>query len=133
MASVIKPDINNIKENELDEIIKLSEIVLNFVRVLIITRGSKGVVTTKLMNDTLEPYLKKLDVQVYSTAILNTVENVSGAGDCFASGFIHGILQNLKESQSISIGFETAKQALLSKETVPLKFNSITNSKNIGT
>ncbi|XP_034840817.1 uncharacterized protein [Maniola hyperantus] len=84
MANFMEPDINVIKTNELDEIIELSKVILKCVRVLIVTRGSKG------------------------------------AGDCFASGFIHGILQDLQESQSISIGFETAKQALLSKETVPL-------------
>ncbi|XP_045760810.1 pseudouridine-metabolizing bifunctional protein C1861.05 [Maniola jurtina] len=123
MANFMNPDINVMKTNELDEVVELSKVILKCVRVLIVTRGSKGAITIKRINNKLEPYVKELDVQVYPAKILNTVENVSGAGDCFASGFIHGILQNLQESQSISIGFETAKQALLIKETVPLKFN----------
>ncbi|XP_052747570.1 uncharacterized protein LOC112053771 isoform X2 [Bicyclus anynana] len=129
MANFFKPDTNTIKTNELDEIIELSKIILQFVTMLIVTRGSKGAITIKHANSE-KRNVKELDVKVYSTEILDTVENVSGAGDCFASGFIHGMLQNFTESQCITVGFETAKQALSCKENVPLKFNIKANSKN---
>lgn len=124
MANFIKPDLKIMKIEEQDEIIELSKIVLKFVKVLIITRGSKGVITIKRdKDDSPDMNIKNVYVKVYPTNAINAVENVSGAGDCFASGFLYGILQDLQESQCIAIGFGTAKQALLSKETVPIDFD----------
>ncbi|CAH2099884.1 unnamed protein product [Euphydryas editha] len=124
MANYLKPNNNISKSNNLEEIINLSKIVLNFIDVLIVTRGSAGVVTIKAMeeNTISSSNTKKIEVRQYVSEVLNTVENVSGAGDCFFSGFINGHLLGLQECESIGAGFSAAKDALLSKKTVPDTF-----------
>ncbi|CAG9575833.1 unnamed protein product [Danaus chrysippus] len=119
MANFINQDSKLDYQSEIEEICSLGAIVSRVVNHLIITRGSKGVMTIKrLKNDP-----SKLQVRSYSGEIINTIENVSGAGDCFASGFLHGVLLGLKEDSLISFGFQAARDALLSKGTVPHKFD----------
>lgn len=50
------------------------------------------------------------------------VVNVSGAGDAFTAGFIAGMLKHKPEAVCVSIGFQAATAALLSKQTVPEVF-----------
>ncbi|XP_050352416.1 uncharacterized protein LOC126774828 [Nymphalis io] len=126
MADFLKPNNNIKKSNDLEEIINLSKIVLEFVDLLLITRGSAGVVTVKSLNENtnLSPINShEFEVRLYSAEALNSIENVSGAGDCFSSGFIYGVLLGLNECKSVSLGFSAAKEALLSKRTVPCTFN----------
>lgn len=99
--------------DDLDEILELSKVVLNVVDHLIVTLGATGIITVRKTEN------KMLEGRLYPVAHINKVENVSGAGDCFASGFIYGILSGFKESICVSLGFESAKNALLSKLTVP--------------
>lgn len=113
-------------KTDLDEILALSKIVLQVVDLLIVTLGANGVITIKKKEN------ENVEGRLYPVEIMNKVENVSGAGDCFASGFIHGILSGFKESNCVSLGFESAKTALLSKLTVPSQLqlsNSTTESK----
>ncbi|CAG9782998.1 unnamed protein product [Diatraea saccharalis] len=116
MASLINPKlkINNI--NEIRDILQLCNIVSETVHFLIVTMGSKGVITVKNFTNC------QLDVRFYPVEPLETLVNVSGAGDCFASGFIHGILTGQSQSSCIKLGFEAAKCALLSKNTIPQQF-----------
>lgn len=121
MADFLIPN-NNIKRHtDLDEIIELSKIVLKSVNFLIVTRGPAGVVTIKNISESNTR--QQLEVRIYNSKVISSIENASGAGDCFSSGFICGILEGIKESQSICLGFKTAEEALLSKDTVPSKFN----------
>ncbi|XP_072936003.1 uncharacterized protein [Epargyreus clarus] len=124
MAGLIKPNIVVDTRIHLDEIIHLSKIVSEYVNVLIVTIGSKGVVTAQRIH---EHGKERIRVRLYPANIITNVENVSGAGDCFSSGFIYGTLLGLDEQQCISIGFEAAKHALLCKETVPSHFNFMSN------
>nr|XP_026485162.1 pseudouridine-metabolizing bifunctional protein C1861.05 [Vanessa tameamea] len=126
MADFLKPKNNITKSNDLEEIINLSKIVLEFVDLLLVTRGSAGVVTIKSVNEITDSSpinSHEFEVRLYSAEVLNHIENVSGAGDCFSSGFIYGVILGLDECKSISFGFSAAKEALLSKRTVPCTFN----------
>ncbi|XP_013144427.1 PREDICTED: pseudouridine-metabolizing bifunctional protein C1861.05 [Papilio polytes] len=121
MAKFLEPSIIIEEASDINEIIDLSKIVTQFIKILIVTMGKKGVITVN--NASEQPSTeKKPNVQYYSVEKLNNVENVSGAGDCFASGYIHGILSCYQESHCVSLGFEAAKSALLSKSTVPNSF-----------
>ncbi|CAH4030798.1 unnamed protein product [Pieris brassicae] len=113
IANYLNP--HDIVCNEHD-IIRLSKVVLKYVKNLIITMGAKGVMVVKY-KDSGEIYLK-----FYPTQGLKTIENVSGAGDCFASGFIYGMLNDKPEETCVSIGFKCAEASLLCKTTVPAKF-----------
>ncbi|KAH9634063.1 hypothetical protein HF086_001265 [Spodoptera exigua] len=106
---------------EFEEIVKLYSNVSSIIQFMIVTMGSRGVITLK--NERHE-----IKAKYYPTESISKIESVSGAGDCFASGFIHGMLSGYKESHCIFIGFEAAKMALLCKHTVPSNVNTINKS-----
>ncbi|XP_037301231.1 pseudouridine-metabolizing bifunctional protein C1861.05-like [Manduca sexta] len=119
MAYYLEPHKKIKKTNDLNEISALSRIVSDYFKCLIVTMGSKGVVIVNNLTNDSE------NISFYQVNVLDNVENVSGAGDCFASGFINGILLGYTQSQCINLGLETAKQALLSKNTVPFDLHTI--------
>lgn len=47
------------------------------------------------------------------------IASASGAGDCFCSGFITGMLRHKQESICVSMGLEAAKMTLMSTRAVP--------------
>lgn len=106
---------------ELTEIVKLYSSVSNVVQFMLVTMGSRGVITLKNVGHQNE-------AKFYPTEPISKIESVSGAGDCFASGFIHGMLSGYKESHCIFLGFEAAKMALLCKHTVPSNIHIINKS-----
>lgn len=55
----------------------------------------------------------------YPVVVEKNVVNVSGAGDCFASGLITGMLKGLNEENCVSFGFAAARASLRSTDTVP--------------
>ncbi|KPJ13592.1 hypothetical protein RR48_10776 [Papilio machaon] len=122
MAKFLEPNITIDEASDINEIINLSKIVTQFIKVLIVTMGKKGVITVTQASEPYNAMEEKLNVCYYAVEELNNVENVSGAGDCFASGYIHGVLSCFQESLCVSIGFEAAKSALMSKSTVPHSF-----------
>ncbi|XP_049887335.1 uncharacterized protein LOC126381856 [Pectinophora gossypiella] len=111
MANFIKPNFATTVAAE--EILYLSEIVVQVVEILIITLGSKGVLIIRRVGRDC------IRARMYPVDVTKSVINVSGAGDCFACGFISGVLLGRKESECVSLGFMTAKRALHSKDTVP--------------
>lgn len=123
MAQVLKPSQQSDAENhcEFTEIAELYPFVSHVIKFMIITLGSKGVITIKNSGHT--------DIaRFYPTEPIDLIENVSGAGDCFASGFIHGMLYGLQEAQCMYLGFEAAKMSLLCRNTVPSNLYSINTS-----
>ncbi|XP_045542630.1 pseudouridine-metabolizing bifunctional protein C1861.05 [Papilio machaon] len=122
MAKFLEPNITIDEASDINEIINLSKIVTQFIKVLIVTMGKKGIITVTQASEPDNAREEKLNVCYYAVEELNNVENVSGAGDCFASGYIHGVLSCFQESLCVSIGFEAAKSALMSKSTVPHSF-----------
>lgn len=55
----------------------------------------------------------------YPTKEITTVVNVSGAGDCFTSGFISALVSGESEEVCVSVGFAAAQLALQSQAAVP--------------
>ncbi|XP_068629162.1 uncharacterized protein [Battus philenor] len=119
MAKFLEPNIIVEEKSDINEIINLSKIVTQFIVVLIVTLGNKGVTVIKRDDNENNEIMS---IHHYATEKLNRIENVSGAGDCFASGYIHGIISGFQESLCVSLGFEAAKTALRSKNTVPNYF-----------
>ncbi|GAV03573.1 hypothetical protein RvY_13970 [Ramazzottius varieornatus] len=56
------------------------------------------------------------------------IVNVSGSGDCMASGIIHGILNGWSIDQSVDLGTKAAACSLLSLKTVPETLNQLTSA-----
>lgn len=115
MAYSLSHNVSVEKTNDLNEIFELAKIVSKAVYFIIVTLGDTGVVTIK----TSRRDSCSLVARLYPVKVIENVENVSGAGDCFTSGFISGMLSHLKESNNVHIGFQAAKSALLCKNTVP--------------
>ncbi|XP_052753827.1 uncharacterized protein LOC113523000 [Galleria mellonella] len=105
------------ESDELLEITQLAKIVLKKIRVLIITIGAKGLIIVT-SNENGDP-----EARLYPAETIDNIINVSGAGDCFAGGYIFGLLSGLDESCCVTVGFQAAKAALLSKTTVPSEIN----------
>lgn len=119
MAYFVEPTTIIEPTSDLNEIFDLCKIVSEHIGFLIVTLGCRGVVTVNNLNK-ISQNGNNLRTRYYPVQVVNNVQNVSGAGDCFASGFIYGILSNYKESDCIRIGFNAARAALFSKNTVPL-------------
>ncbi|KAL3190184.1 hypothetical protein MRX96_020494 [Rhipicephalus microplus] len=58
-------------------------------------------------------------VRHYPTSKLDSVQSVSGAGDCLAGGFLCGLLRHLAWDQCMGIGMAAARRSLMSSDTVP--------------
>jgi len=112
-----KPHFLNLVKNKLDitfaneqEIISLIETkdfneVINFLKQLnklvVITRGEKGAVAIKgeeVIETTIQQNLKILDL--------------TGAGDLFAAGFLHGYVNKLSIKESLEKGTEMSSKVI---------------------
>ncbi|XP_063547341.1 uncharacterized protein LOC134754840 [Cydia strobilella] len=127
MARFVKPYMLPDYVNGVDEILYLSKMLSSFIECLIVTLGSKGVIIVR--NKDVHGNGHDTTAKLYPVNISENIQNVSGAGDCFASGFLHGVLSNLNEPSCVSIGFDAAKNALLSSNTVPSNFKMATDVK----
>lgn len=112
MVNFLKPEKKLTSCGDINEILMLSTIISHYVEFLILTLGPRGVVTVRNLST-------RLEARFYPSKALDTIQSVSGAGDCFASGFIHGILLGYKQSTCITMGTQAAKCALNTKDTVP--------------
>ncbi|KAJ8979175.1 hypothetical protein NQ317_018997 [Molorchus minor] len=114
----------------------LARKLANYVENVIVTLGPSGVLIARkgLSN---EPFLKvvedgEINVRHYPGKVVNNLVNVSGAGDCLASGVIAGILSDSTEEKCLSVGFAAAHTSLYSKSAVPVEiFNRNHSSWNI--
>lgn len=118
MANFVKPDFKLAQTTEISGIIELCKIVSDVVDILVVTLGPKGIVTSR------RTAKGDLEMRLYPVKEINNIVNVSGAGDCFASSFINGVLTNSVEPKCIAIGYQSATQALLSKTTIPQNLKS---------
>ncbi|XP_056646659.1 uncharacterized protein LOC130451580 [Diorhabda sublineata] len=116
-------NIKHKKPSILKDIALLSQEVVNYVDNVIITMGSQGILIARkgLASDS---FLQRstsftFSARYYPTTSITNLINVSGAGDCFASGFIASLVSNKSEEISISVGFAAAKLALFSQAAVP--------------
>ena len=102
-----KLDITFANEQEITSLIdaKSFDEVINFSkqleRLIVITRGEKGAIAVK-GKDVAECSIKKN---------LNLID-LTGAGDLFASGFLHGYIKNLSLDESLEKGTEMSSKII---------------------
>ncbi|ERL92502.1 hypothetical protein D910_09815 [Dendroctonus ponderosae] len=114
----------NLSTEALDKVAEVAESLACYIDNVLVTMGPEGVLIARKGSAGDSPmknanFAEKLSVRHYPVHGKTEVINVSGAGDCFASGFIAGLLQNCSESQCVSVGFAAAVAALKSRTPVP--------------
>ena len=102
-----KLDITFANEQEITSLIdvKKFEDVINFAkeinRLVVITRGDKGAIAIN-KSEIVECHAKK-DLQI---------KDLTGAGDLFAGGFLHGLINNKSTKESLEIGTEMSSRVI---------------------
>jgi len=79
-----------INSNSFDEVISFSK---NLKKNIIITRGKKGAVA--ITNDVVIEYPAKKNLKI---------KDLTGAGDLFAAGYLHGFINNLSTERNLEEG-----------------------------
>lgn len=111
--------------NIIREACELGRVVANYVDTIFITLGVMGLIIIRKASAGDPLFLnnedKNSDVQIrhYPTAEMMKLVNVSGAGDCMASGLIYAMLSGKPENICVSVGFAAAKMALQTPSAVP--------------
>ena len=102
-----KLDITFANEQEIMSLIDVRKFddVINFARelnnLIIITRGDKGAVA--ISNNGVVECSAKKDLQI---------KDLTGAGDLFASGFLHGFVNNKPTKESLEIGTDMSSKVI---------------------
>ena len=102
-----KLDITFANEQEIMSLISVKKFddVINFAKkinkLVVITRGNKGAVA-----------IKNNEVAECSAKENLTIKDLTGAGDLFASGFLHGLINNKNTKESLEIGTEMSSKVI---------------------
>ena len=102
-----KLDITFANEQEIRSLIGVEEFdqVINFAKeinkLIIITRGDKGAVA-----------VNKTEVFECSAKKNIKIKDLTGAGDLFAGGFLHGLINNKTTKESLEIGTEMSTKVI---------------------
>ncbi len=102
-----KLDITFANEQEIKSLIGVDEFdqVINFAKeinkLIIITRGDKGAVA-----------VNKTEVFECSAKKNIKIKDLTGAGDLFAGGFLHGLINNKTTKESLEIGTEMSTKVI---------------------
>ena len=102
-----KLDITFANEQEIMSLIEVQKFdeVINFAKeinkLIVITRGEKGAVAIN-KNEVVECFAKK-NLQV---------KDLTGAGDLFAGGFLHGLINNKSTKESLETGTEMSSKVI---------------------
>ena len=100
-------DITFANEQEIMSLINVKKFddVINFARelnkLIVITRGDKGAVA--ISNNGVVECSAKKDLQI---------KDLTGAGDLFASGFLHGFVNNKPTKESLEIGTKMSSKVI---------------------
>lgn len=116
IAKCLKISTTNVWSNPIEEAAHLGTKLLEFLDNIIVTLGPDGILIVKR---SLTTDRSKISIRHYPTEQIKDFINVSGAGDCFASGLIAGLVAQEPEEICVSIGFASAKKALYSSAAVP--------------
>lgn len=116
----VSPTINNPVEQAADLSTRLHCHIPN----IIVTLGELGLIIARknTASDTLisrDETCDSIQIRHYPVQKLTNIANVSGAGDCFASGIIWAMLQGYSEERSVAIGFAAARASLFCTIAVP--------------
>ena len=102
-----KLDITFANEQEIMSLIDAKEFdeVINFAKginkLIVVTRGNKGAVAIN-KNEIVECYAKNN----------LKIKDLTGAGDLFAGGFLHGLINNKSTKESLEIGTEMSSKVI---------------------
>ena len=102
-----KLDITFANEQEIMSLIDVKKFddVINFAKkinkLVVITRGDKGAIAIN-KNEVVECFAKK-SLQI---------KDLTGAGDLFAGGFLHGVINNKSTRESLEIGTEMSSKVI---------------------
>ena len=102
-----KLDITFANEQEISSLIgaKKFENVINFAKevkkLIVITRGEKGAIA-----------INKNEVQECSAKKNLQIKDLTGAGDLFAGGFLHGLINNKTLKESLDFGTEMSSRVI---------------------
>ncbi|CAH1961642.1 unnamed protein product [Acanthoscelides obtectus] len=116
--------------NAVEEAVYYTKKLLTYVDNVIITMGKHGVMVGRKRGSALDEFLNipqtpasesPQQIRHYKSPDVSHIESVSGAGDCFASGFIAALLAGKSENICVSVGFAAAKMALQTRSPVPDK------------
>lgn len=102
--------------NQIEDAAFLAQLLARDINNVLVTMGPEGILIAHRENDA------KISLRHYPAQRLDNIVNVSGAGDCFASGYIAAVLTRCKESVCVSVGFAAALEALQSQSPVPKRF-----------
>ncbi|XP_071036915.1 uncharacterized protein [Parasteatoda tepidariorum] len=110
----------------LEEALELGKPLLDgSFHTLVVTLGAHGVLVISNLQSTsflvgkLTSQKGELRATYYPSLKTNSIVSVSGAGDCFASGMIGGILRGLPRDFCVQVGQRAAILSLASHLTVP--------------
>ena len=119
-------------KTSLHSVIDLCQDLLRSIEVMIVTLGADGVVIVRrgsagdplpLENDPSAKSAGEFVVSAvhYPVVPAESVVSVSGAGDCFTSGFVTSLLTDGERSQAraVSAGIQSSAESLRSKLSVP--------------
>lgn len=130
--------------NDVESILKNIRPILEYIDNLFITLGSKGILLIRkgertdaffeIKNNKIS-YKRcngnKLSARIYSPKVVENIVSVSGAGDCFASGFIMSMLKGYDENFCVNYGLSVARCALKSQSTIPFEISNLSNEISI--
>ncbi|GLV41605.1 uncharacterized protein CBL_06834 [Carabus blaptoides fortunei] len=109
----------------LAEAAHLGRLVAEYIDTVFVTLGARGLLVVRKgtakdpLHGTTSITPGDVRVRHYNAAEITQIVNVSGAGDCLASGIIVAMLAGLPESVCVSVGFAAAQMALQSRSAVP--------------
>ena len=87
-----------INTNNFDEVINFAK---EINKLIIVTRGEKGAISIKGSNITESGIKKNLNIV-----------DLTGAGDLFASGYLHGYLNNFSQKDCLEKGTEMSSKII---------------------
>ena len=102
-----KLDITFANEQEIMSLINVKKFddVINFAReinkLIVITRGDKGAIA--INNNEINECSAKKDLEI---------KDLTGAGDLFAGGFLHGLINNKSTKESLETGTEMSSKVI---------------------
>lgn len=106
-------------ENKLNEVVEITQKLVNFIDNVIVTLGADGVVIAR-KGEANESFFAsgKIGIRHYKVNRSKIVTSVNGAGDNLASGIVAAMLEGLSEEKCVSVGLEAAKTALSTSRSV---------------
>ncbi|XP_037508326.2 uncharacterized protein LOC119384104 [Rhipicephalus sanguineus] len=114
------PAASTVATDPVEEGALLGSRLARHIPVVLVTLGVHGaLLVERLPSETTKEGQEPVKVLHYPTSKLESVQSVSGAGDCLAGGFLCGLLQQLPWDRCMGIGMAAARRSLMSSDTVP--------------